>query len=88
MSKYIKFSIIFLLLLFVALIEAKAEEILAWEDCVREAKKNHPDLASAEEELNQTKATKAVPVPGSYQEDKRPYQTDNYGQLRESGRCG
>ena len=38
----------------------KAEEVLAWEDCVREAEKNHPDLISAGEKLKQAKANKAI----------------------------
>jgi len=58
--KYAKFLIMFLLFLSVPLIEARAEEILTWEDCVKEAKKNHPDLLSAKEKLNQTKANKAI----------------------------
>lgn len=34
--------------------------MLAWDDCVKEAGKNHPDLISAQEELNQAKADKAI----------------------------
>jgi len=60
MPKYAKFLIMFLLLLSVPLIEVRAEEILTWEDCVKEAKKNHPNLLSARERLNQTKANKAI----------------------------
>lgn len=37
-----------------------AEEALTWEDCVKEAKKNHPDLASAAEQIKQFKAAKEV----------------------------
>ncbi len=33
-----------------------AGEILTWEECVREAKRNHPDLISAAEEVKQAKA--------------------------------
>ena len=40
--------------------EVRAEEILTWEDCIGEARKNHPDLASAQEKLNQAKANKAI----------------------------
>ncbi len=36
------------------------EEILTWEDCIREAKENHPDLVSAREKLNQVKANKSI----------------------------
>jgi len=33
---------------------------LTWEECVKIAKKNHPDLISAEEKLNQAQANKAI----------------------------
>ncbi len=33
-----------------------AQEIYSWEDCLKEAKANHPDLISAREEINQSKA--------------------------------
>jgi outer membrane protein TolC len=39
---------------------AWAEDALQWEDCVKEAKKNHPDLISAKEKLNQAIASKEV----------------------------
>ena len=48
------------LLLFCFSNETKAEEILIWDDCVKEAKQNNPDLISAEEKLNQAKAGKAI----------------------------
>lgn len=41
-------------------VNAQAEEILSWEDCVREAKKNNPDLISAQEGINQAEANKAI----------------------------
>ncbi len=41
-----------------------AEEILAWKDCVLEARKNHPDLVSAREKLNQSTAGKMQTVSG------------------------
>ncbi|MDD5136001.1 MAG: TolC family protein [Candidatus Omnitrophica bacterium] len=49
-------------LLFLAfpVIEAGAEEMLAWEDCVIEAKRQHPDLAAAFEKVKQNKAAKEV----------------------------
>lgn len=39
---------------------ARAEEILNWQDCLAEAKKNHPDLISAVENINQQKAGKDI----------------------------
>lgn len=35
-----------------------ADDFLTWKDCVLEARKNHPDLVSAREKLNQSKASK------------------------------
>ncbi|MDO8535688.1 MAG: TolC family protein [Candidatus Omnitrophota bacterium] len=40
--------------------EASAEETLQWQDCVKEAKKNNPDLVSALEKVNQAKASKEI----------------------------
>ena len=60
MRCYIKFSFIFLLLLFPAFNEARADETLAWTTCVKEAKKDHPDLISASEKVNQARASKEV----------------------------
>jgi len=37
-----------------------AEEVMTWEDCVREAGKNHPDLISTAEKLKQAQADKAI----------------------------
>lgn len=37
-----------------------AEEVLAWQDCIKEAAKNHPDLISAEENINKLEATKKI----------------------------
>ncbi len=44
----------------------RAEEILTWEDCLVEAEKNHPDLISAAESVNQQKAGKAITASGLY----------------------
>jgi len=46
--------------------QALAEEMLTWEDCLVEAKKNHPDLISAEENINQQKASKAITASALY----------------------
>jgi outer membrane protein TolC len=37
-----------------------SEEIMSWQDCISEAKKNNPDLISAEETVNQQKAQKQI----------------------------
>ena len=62
MYKYIKFFAIFSLLLFFFSNEIKAEEMLTWNDCVKEATKNHPNLISASRKLKQSKADKAITV--------------------------
>ena len=51
--------IVFVILLTLAP-DSHAEQTLVWDDCVREAKKDHPDLMSAAEKLNQAKAVKEV----------------------------
>ena len=38
----------------------KAEEMLTWEDCVKDARKNNPDLVSAWEKFKQAKAAKEI----------------------------
>ena len=39
-----------------------AEEALTWEHCIQEAKKNHPDLISAEAVVKQTQANQAIAI--------------------------
>jgi outer membrane protein TolC len=39
-----------------------AEEALTWEQCVQEAKKNHPDLISAEAVVKQAQANQAIAI--------------------------
>jgi len=39
---------------------AQAGEVLSWQDCLAEAKKNNPQLISAAESLNQQKENKAI----------------------------
>ncbi len=39
-----------------------AKEVLTWGECVAEARKNHPDLLSAEEVVNQAKANKTITI--------------------------
>ncbi|MFH1824927.1 MAG: TolC family protein [Candidatus Firestonebacteria bacterium] len=37
-----------------------AEEAMTWDDCVKEAKNNNPDLISAQERLKQAKYDKII----------------------------
>jgi outer membrane protein TolC len=57
---------VFLFFLCVSLHNASAEETLRWEDCVKEAAKNHPDLISAKELINQQKANKVITASGLF----------------------
>ena len=40
--------------------EARADELIAWEACVKQAKLQHPDLVSAKEKVNQAVAAKEI----------------------------
>ncbi|MDD2689644.1 MAG: TolC family protein [Candidatus Omnitrophica bacterium] len=64
-KKIIKVLIISLFLSFF-LHQLSADEILTWNDCLAEAKKNHPDLISAQENINQEKANKTITASGLY----------------------
>ncbi|MBU0760049.1 MAG: TolC family protein [Candidatus Omnitrophica bacterium] len=59
MKKLIIFSVGLFFLSFYSYI-ALAEEVLTWDDCLYEAKKNHPDLISAEEKINQDEAARII----------------------------
>jgi len=39
---------------------APAEETLSWQDCLREAAKNHPDLLAAQESVKESQAAKQI----------------------------
>jgi len=58
--KYIKILLIVIFFSTFLLNNAVAEETLSWQDCVKEAKLNHPDLVSALEKIKQTKAVKEI----------------------------
>jgi TolC family type I secretion outer membrane protein len=65
MNRLIKIALI---LLFLALFwhRASAEEVLTWQDCVKEAAKNHPDLIAATQNVKQEQAGKAITASGLY----------------------
>ena len=56
--------VIILLFLSLSLYKASAEEILTWQDCVKEAAKNNPDLISAQENIKAQNAGKAIKASG------------------------
>jgi len=45
---------------------AWADQVLVWDDCLAEAKKNNPDLISAVESVNQSKASKGITASALY----------------------
>jgi len=64
-----RFFKLFLILIFLYLLfpsRVKAEEILTWGGCVKEAAKNHPDLIAAGEIIKQTQAVKQQTASGLY----------------------
>jgi len=60
MYKYLKILLVFLLFLPLSYNKVRAEEILTWQDCIKEAAKNHPDLISAQESVKQSEASKKI----------------------------
>ncbi|MBI5050214.1 MAG: TolC family protein [Nitrospirae bacterium] len=60
MLKYLKIYSIALVLLFIFYNSLFAEEILIWQECIKEAAKNHPDLIAAQEGIKESQANKAI----------------------------
>jgi outer membrane protein TolC len=60
MQKILKVFIFIILLSSIPAPKVRAEEVLTWKDCIRQALKNHPDLISAQEEINQSVASKEI----------------------------
>lgn len=52
------------LILFAYISTAAAQTVYTWEDCLREAAKNHPDLIAAQESVEQSKESKAITASG------------------------
>ena len=49
-----------LAVLFISCNSVIAEETLSWQDCIKEAAKNHPDLIAAQEGIKESQASKAI----------------------------
>ncbi|MDD5561740.1 MAG: TolC family protein [Candidatus Omnitrophica bacterium] len=60
MAGYFRVNLIIIIFFFCLLSASKAEEVLTWQDCIKEAAKNHPDLIAAGEEIKQSEASKQV----------------------------
>jgi outer membrane protein TolC len=60
MRKTLRILILLLLILSSPICGARAEEILTWEACIKEAAKNHPDLIAAQEQVKESEASKKI----------------------------
>lgn len=60
MAKSIKIILLFFILLNFSSTKLAAEEVLTWQDCIKEAAENHPDLISAKEVVKQSQADKKI----------------------------
>jgi len=60
MIRYSRFYLLALVFLFIFYRIVFAEEMLSWEDCIREAAKNNPDLIASGEKLRQVEADKKI----------------------------
>ncbi|MDD5634347.1 MAG: TolC family protein [Candidatus Omnitrophica bacterium] len=58
--RYVKFLAVISIFLCFTASNVRAEEVLTWMECVKQAKTNHPDLVAAVEKVKQAKATKEV----------------------------
>jgi outer membrane protein TolC len=66
MFKQARVYCVTLFLLFVFYGLAFAGEVLTWQDCIKEAAKNHPDLIAAVEEIKQSEASKKITASALY----------------------
>ena len=66
MLRYLSVYFIIPVFLFISCGPVAAEETLAWDDCIREAAKNHPDLIAAQEEVRQSEAARKITVSSLY----------------------
>jgi len=55
-----KFYFIFWVVLAVPYSAANAEEVLTWQDCIKEAALNHPDLIAAQDVVKESEASKRI----------------------------
>ncbi len=60
MHKYLKIVLIFIFLLSFNINIGIAGEVLTWQDCIKDAQKNNPDLISAEENIRGLEAGKKI----------------------------
>ena len=66
MHKSISLTIIILFISSLCCNVSFAEEVLTWQDCVKEAARNHPDLIAAIQNVKQQQAGKVITASGLY----------------------
>jgi len=59
-NKFITLCLIILFIFSLSPNKSIAEEFLSWQDCIKEAAKNHPDLIAAQESVKQSEAGKKI----------------------------
>ena len=59
-NRFIAFVLTILFFLNFFFSKAIAQEVISWQDCVKEAAKNHPDLISSQEAVKQSQAGKKI----------------------------
>jgi len=64
--RYIVFCLMVMVAGFVTALPANAEEVLTWDECVKQAAGNNPDLISAEAVVKGSKASKDITASGLY----------------------
>ena len=64
MEKIFKFLIFILFISFIK--SASAQDVLSWQDCLKEAARNHPDLISAQEAVKESEADKRITKSGIF----------------------
>ncbi|MCX5682008.1 MAG: TolC family protein [Candidatus Omnitrophica bacterium] len=66
MNKVKIFILIAVFILSLFSYSARADEILAWQDCLKEAAQNNPDLISSQENISQSEASKRITASGLF----------------------
>lgn len=64
--KYHRTFLVFLVFLVTGFTQLKAEETLTWQDCIKEAAKNNPDLISAQESVKESQASKKITASSAF----------------------
>ena len=64
--KYHRIFLVFLVFLGTCFTQLKAEEALTWQDCIKEASVNHPDLISAQESIKESEASKKITASSAF----------------------